>query len=82
MIWQHWLGHFAPRGMALLNGLYMFNFRHEDDIKNNKYFAAISMILYLSNKTIRRPPQSRETIPLIWDFSFPLGQCIITVLII
>jgi hypothetical protein len=44
---------------------YMLNFVYEDDIKiRNKYFPAISRILYLSKKTISRPPQSHETIPL------------------
>jgi hypothetical protein len=43
----------------------MLNFKYEDGFKiKNKYFPAISMVLYLSNKTIRRPPQSHETIPL------------------
>jgi hypothetical protein len=41
------------------------NFKYEDGFKNkNKYFPAISMVQYLSNKTIRRPPQCHETIPL------------------
>jgi hypothetical protein len=44
----------------------MLNFIYEDGFKiKNKYFPAISMLLYLSSKTIRRPPQSHETIPLI-----------------
>jgi hypothetical protein len=43
----------------------MLNFKYEDGFKNkNKYFPAISIVQYLSNKTIRRPPQSHETIPL------------------
>jgi hypothetical protein len=43
----------------------MFNFKYEDDFKiKNKYFAAISSVFYLPKKTIGRPPQSRETIPL------------------
>jgi hypothetical protein len=43
----------------------MLNFIYEDGFKiKNKYFPAISMVLYLSNKTIRRPPQSHGTIPL------------------
>jgi hypothetical protein len=43
----------------------MLNFAYEDDIKiRNKYFPAISRILYLSKKTISRPPQSHVTIPL------------------
>jgi hypothetical protein len=49
--------------MSLLN--VMLNFRYEDGFNiNNKYFPAIYMVLYLSNKSIRRPPQSHETIPL------------------
>jgi hypothetical protein len=52
-------------GKALLNGINMFNFRYEDGFKiNNKYFPAISRILYLSTETISRPPLSHETIPL------------------
>jgi hypothetical protein len=48
----------------------MFNFKYEDDFKmKNKYFAAISRILYLPNKTIRRPPKSGETIPLNYNNS-------------
>jgi hypothetical protein len=44
----------------------MLNFVHEDDNKiRNKYFPAITRILYLSKKTLSRPPQSHETIPLI-----------------
>jgi hypothetical protein len=46
----------------------MLNFRYEDGFKiKNKYFPAISMVLYLSNKTIRRTPKSQETIPLTKD---------------
>jgi hypothetical protein len=46
---------------ALLSGIKIINFKYEDGCENkNKYFPAI----YLSNKTIRRPPQSHETIPL------------------
>jgi hypothetical protein len=52
-------------GTALLNSINMFNFRYEDGFKiNNKYFPAISKILYLSTETISRPPQSHETVPL------------------
>jgi hypothetical protein len=47
--------------------IHMLNFEYEDDIRiKNKYFATIYYIgtSYLSNKTINRPPQSHETIPL------------------
>jgi hypothetical protein len=51
----------------------MLNFKYEDGFKNkNKYFPAISIVQYLSNKTIRRPPQSHETIPL--NIFFKLSQ--------
>jgi hypothetical protein len=33
-------------------------------LKNNKPQAVISRTSYKSNKTISRPPQSRETVPL------------------
>jgi hypothetical protein len=50
---------------SLLNGINKFNFRYTDGFKiKNKYFPAISRTLYLSTETIRRPPQSHETIPL------------------
>jgi hypothetical protein len=56
------LGHIAPRQVP---PQWHKNFKYEDGFKNkNKYFPAISMSQYLSNKTIRRPPQSDETIPL------------------
>jgi hypothetical protein len=52
--------------MKFWQHIYMLNFVYEEDIKiRTKYFPAISMILYLSKKTISRPPQSHETIPLI-----------------
>jgi hypothetical protein len=52
-------------GKPLFDRINMFNFRSEDGFKMNiKYFPAISRILYLSTETIRRPPQSHETIPL------------------
>jgi hypothetical protein len=67
--------HFAHRQVPSHCGVYfemrcrkythMLNFVYEDGIKiRNKYFPAISRILYLSKKTISRPPQSHETIPL------------------
>jgi hypothetical protein len=44
----------------------MLNFTYVDDIKiKNTHAAGISMTFYLSTETISRPPQSRETIPLI-----------------
>jgi hypothetical protein len=46
--------------------IHMLNFTYEDDIKiKNKHVAEISRTFYLSTETISRPPQSRETIPLI-----------------
>jgi hypothetical protein len=43
----------------------MLNFTYEDDIEvKNKNVAGISLAFYLPIETIRRPPQSRETIPL------------------
>jgi hypothetical protein len=52
-------------GKSLLSDIKILNFKYEEGFKNkNKYFPAISMAQYLSNKTIRRPPQSHETIPL------------------
>jgi hypothetical protein len=52
----------------------MLNFVYEDYIKiRNKYFLAISRILlyvYLSKKTISRPPQSHETILLTYSDEF------------
>jgi hypothetical protein len=47
--------------------IHMSNFTYEDDIKiKNKHVAEISMTFYLSIETISSPPQSRETIPLIY----------------
>jgi hypothetical protein len=44
----------------------MLNFKYEDDIKiKNKHVPGMSRTFYLSKETISRPPQSRETIPLI-----------------
>jgi hypothetical protein len=44
----------------------MLNFTYEYDVKiKNKHVAGISKTSYLSTETIRRPPQSRETIPLM-----------------
>jgi hypothetical protein len=58
-------------GKSLLSGIKILNFKYEDGFKNkNNYFPAISMVQYLSNKTIRRPPQSHETIPLKKKLSF------------
>jgi hypothetical protein len=43
----------------------MLNFTYEDGFKiKNKHVAGVSRTFYLSTETIRRPPQSRETIPL------------------
>jgi hypothetical protein len=56
----------------------MLNFVYEDDIKiRNKYFPATSRILYLSKKTIRRSPQSHETIPLIMPGQLEKGKFLI-----
>jgi hypothetical protein len=58
-------GNFAPRQVPP-QCINILNFRYEDGFKTkNKYFPEISMVLYLSNKTIRRTPQTHETIPLI-----------------
>jgi hypothetical protein len=45
--------------------VHMLNFTYKDAIKiKNKHDAGISRTFYLSTETIRRPPQSRETIHL------------------
>jgi hypothetical protein len=58
----------------------MLNFTYEDKIKiKNKLVAGISKTFYVSIETISRPPQSRETIPLI--IALNLGTVCLTLFI-
>jgi hypothetical protein len=46
------------------------HFKNVNDYKKSKPHSVISRTYYQSNKTICRPPQSRETIPLKMSFSY------------
>jgi hypothetical protein len=54
-------------------GMHLLNFKYENSFKIKiNPDPGLSGILHLSNKTINRTPQSRETIPLI---IFSIGIC-------
>jgi hypothetical protein len=77
-------GHPPPRRReAYRRSIHMLNFTYEDDIKiKYKQVSVISRTYYryLSKETISRPPQSRETIPLILGYHIcPVLFAIMTV---